>query len=286
MTNDDVLFGYRLQLVRSGRPHHGRQRLPDLRGASLDLLPLEAPGRPPRAWRCCARGAAPPADAEPAFPRDGRGADPGLRDRQSGPRPTSARRRARTPQVGRAASSRQTGSGGCFAATGSTPAPSAWPWWPATERPIELPREPEPEPQDRELVDPASWSASTASSSGAARHPGRRLAADRHATPTRPSAGPSSSSARQGNPTEAQTSPLCPARRRGPRAALVGAWSASSPTTATSSTAPASPPSVERARGDARPGSTPGRPQTNGHVERCTGRSSRSAGGPAFARYL
>jgi hypothetical protein len=44
MTQDDVLFSYRLQLFDLGSSHNGRQRVPHLRGAPVHVLPLEERG--------------------------------------------------------------------------------------------------------------------------------------------------------------------------------------------------------------------------------------------------
>jgi hypothetical protein len=49
MTQDDVLFGYRLQLFDLAARTTVSHCVSDVRGASLDLLRVEAPGRPARA---------------------------------------------------------------------------------------------------------------------------------------------------------------------------------------------------------------------------------------------
>ena len=81
MTEDDVLFGYRLQLFDSPRPHGRACRgVPYVRGPPLDLLRLEAAGRAARAGDAAPARAAAAADAEPAL-ADHRGADRRLRAR-------------------------------------------------------------------------------------------------------------------------------------------------------------------------------------------------------------
>jgi transposase InsO family protein len=71
MTQDDVLFGYRLQLfalaARTSVVHGCRT----VRGAPLDLLRLEAPGRPPRPGDAQAPRAPASADAQPAASDNG-----------------------------------------------------------------------------------------------------------------------------------------------------------------------------------------------------------------------
>ena len=48
MTKDDVLFGYRQQLFCGGSEDECFSRVPYVGGAPLDLLPMQAPGRPAR----------------------------------------------------------------------------------------------------------------------------------------------------------------------------------------------------------------------------------------------
>jgi hypothetical protein len=48
MTKDDVLFGYRQQLFRGGSENERLGSVPDVWGAPLYLLRVEAPGRPSR----------------------------------------------------------------------------------------------------------------------------------------------------------------------------------------------------------------------------------------------
>ena len=55
MTQDDVLFGYRLQLFDLAARTTCRARVPDLRGASLDLLRAGSARSTATDWRCCAR---------------------------------------------------------------------------------------------------------------------------------------------------------------------------------------------------------------------------------------
>jgi hypothetical protein len=62
MTKDDVLFGCRLQRSPS-RAHERLDGVPDVRCAPLDVLRLEAPGRPPRPGDAPAASAPPPTDA-------------------------------------------------------------------------------------------------------------------------------------------------------------------------------------------------------------------------------
>ena len=92
MTQDDVLFGYRLQLFALAARTSVCARVPDLRGASLDLLRVEAPGRPARAGDAAPARAAAAADAQPVA-ADDRGADRELLDRASRARAASASRR-------------------------------------------------------------------------------------------------------------------------------------------------------------------------------------------------
>jgi hypothetical protein len=65
MTKDDVLFGYRLQwFAEAARPHERGGGGPDVRGASFDVLRVEAPGRSSRPGDAAAQGAPSPADAQ------------------------------------------------------------------------------------------------------------------------------------------------------------------------------------------------------------------------------
>ena len=66
MSEDDVLFGYRLQLLDLRGADDGQRGLSGLRGPPLDLLPLEAPGGAARPGDAAPAGAAPAADAQPA----------------------------------------------------------------------------------------------------------------------------------------------------------------------------------------------------------------------------
>ena len=92
MTQDDVLFGYRLQLfdlaARTSVSHACRT----FGVHRSTYYALEAPGRPARAGDAAPAGAAAAADAQ-RVAADDRGADPQLRDRASRVRPASASRR-------------------------------------------------------------------------------------------------------------------------------------------------------------------------------------------------
>ena len=126
MTKDDVLFGYRQQLFAEAARTSGLGGVPDVRGAPLDLLRLEAPGRPhglemlrPRERRRPQMPNQLPKMVEERIVSFSI-AHPGL-----GPQAGVARELARA-RSGAGSSSRPTGSGRCSAATGSTRAPSAW----------------------------------------------------------------------------------------------------------------------------------------------------------------
>ena len=63
VSEDDVLFGYRLRVFDLRRPDECERGLPGVRDPPLDLLRLEAPGRAARAGDPAAAGAAAAADA-------------------------------------------------------------------------------------------------------------------------------------------------------------------------------------------------------------------------------
>ena len=101
MTQDDVLFGYRLQLFDLAARTAVSRGVSYLRGAPLDLLRVEAAGRPARPGDVAAAGAAAAADAQPAL-GDGRGADRRVCARPSRAWAAAGRLRAGAAEVGRA----------------------------------------------------------------------------------------------------------------------------------------------------------------------------------------
>ena len=148
--------------------------------------------------------------------------------------------------------------------------------------PYEPPREPEPEPHVESDAAGRAGRLRLLLRRAPARHQGRGLAADRQRHLLLVWLG------RAGRCPPARPSPSRPPRfaRRVARELqrLAGAWSACSPTTATSSgrefprDSPRSGPSQTRI--------SPGRPQTNGHVERLHRTILEECWRPAFARYL
>ena len=187
-------------------------RLPHLRRPPLDLLPLEAPGRPARARGAAPARAAAAADAQPALGA-GRGADRRLRARRI---PASGR--AGSPPSWRAQRwgglvVSHNGVWRCLRRHGLNTRQKRLSLVAGYRAPYEPPREPAPEPhveaeRPGELVGIDCFYVGRLH--GTQR---RRLAADRDRRRLLASPGPSSSSARSGNPSPAQTSQARPPRR-------------------------------------------------------------------------
>ena len=217
MSEDDVLFGYRLRCSPWPAEIGVACRLPHVGSAPLDLLPLEEARRPPGPGGAAAR--------ERRRPRMPNQLGPQLEQRilafslahpGFGPRRIAAEL-AREKWGGLRIS--RTASGAACAGTGSPPAPGACSWWPATPQPTSADhgcpsRSGTSRPPDR-----ASWSASTASSSGGC--PGRR---DRCGSTPR-STSPPASPGRSCTPRRATRSPAIAAplsSRVAPELARVG----------------------------------------------------------------
>ena len=184
MTQDDVLFGYRLQLFDLAARTTRRARVPDVRGASLDLLRVEGAGRPPRAWRCCARASAGGRRCPTSCRRSSRSGSSRFAIAHPGLGPEADRVASwRAPKWGgdRRLAQRRLQGAAPPRALHARQAPGLIAGYRA---PYEPPREPAPEPHID--VDPAraSWSASTASTSGACTAPRARSGSSPRSTST------------------------------------------------------------------------------------------------------
>ena len=275
MTQDDVLFGYRLQLfdlaARTTVSHACRTR-----GASLDLLPLEAPGRRSGLGDAQAARAPAAADAQPA-PGDGRGADRGVLARPSRARSEAGRDELARPEWGGLVVSPN----GVYKAVrhGLNTRAKRLAWSPATARRMSRRANQRPN-RTSTATGRASWSASTASSSGGCTAPRARSGSSPQSTPTQLRVG----RARRCPPrADRRAHPALARRVAAELQRRAGSSSASSPTTAPSSAA-----GLRRRlpAGVAHTQIRSGRPQTNGHVERLHRTILEECWRPAFARYL
>jgi hypothetical protein len=127
--------------------------------------------------RCCARASAAARRCPTSCRRWSRSASSPSRSPIPATVPGGLRRRSRC-RSGAAWACRRTASGAACAATASRRAPGAWRSWPATAPPTSHPAGPSRSRISRPSTR-ASWSAWTASTSGAYRHRGSGLAAHR-----------------------------------------------------------------------------------------------------------
>ena len=145
VTHDDVLFGYRLQLFALAGGARGQRGVPVDGRASLDLLPLEGPGR------AVGVGDARPRERRrPQMPNQLSGWSSSGSSRSALGHPGLGPRRVATrlarPEWGGLCVSPNGVYKTLCPAPARTRAPSAWRWSPATARPFAPPRDPEPEP--------------------------------------------------------------------------------------------------------------------------------------------
>ena len=282
MTQDDVLFGYRLQLFDLAARTTCRTRV-GRSGCTARPITAGSTRSTGQGWRCCARASGGGRRCPTSCRRSIEErivafslGHPGL-----GPRRVAASWRARS---GAAWSSRPTASGRCCAATGSQHARQA----PGVDR--RLPRALRAAARTRSpsrtstTTGPASWSGSTASTSAGCTAPRAPSGSSPRSTPTARFAWADLVRCPTGGPTAAHTSPLA---RRVARDLAHAGWHLERVLSDNGNEFRGLRfDRCDHALGARHSRIRAGRPQTNGHVERLHRTILEECWRPAFARFL
>ena len=278
MTQDDVLFGYRLQLFALAARARRQSQACRLMGVHRSTYyRWKRAGRAPRAGDAAPARAPPAADAQPAL-GDGRAADRGVRARPPRAGAAADRVAAGAPGMGRAARLSPTASTRRCVRHGLNTRAKRLALVAGYRAPYRAAARARARAAHRHAAGRASWSASTASSSAgctAAKGAVWQITAiDTYSSyawadlVVSPPSGPDRRADLRARPP----------RRRRARSPPAGSSSACSPTTATSSARAFAARAARPAPATAR--SAPGARRPTATSNACTARSSRNAGDP------